>query len=352
MVPFYITPLNERWRKPLAEKIDNLTKPKGSLGRLEELALQLGMIQQSLSPELSNPTNIVFCADHGIVDEGVSFSPKEVTYQQLFHFLRGGAGISFVCQQHHFTLQVVDMGVDYNFPADLAPTAPMVEYYSHKVRMGTDNYLYRPAMTHQEMDQCLIAGAAQVDICHEKGCNIVSFGELGMANTSSSSIWMHLFANIPLVECVGAGSGLPTECIRHKYQVLQQAVDNYHGDRSAEDLIAYFGGLEMVAAIGGMLRAAELHMAIIVDGFIMTACVLAAAQLHPHVLDYCIFGHCGDESGHKRMLDALGAKPILNLGLRLGEGSGAVCAYPIIQSAVAMINHMDSFANASVTKYF
>lgn len=352
MIPYYITPLNERWRKPLAEKIDNLTKPKGSLGRLEEVALQLGMIQQTLSPTLQRPTNIVFCADHGIVDEGVSFSPKEVTRQQLLHFLRGGAGISFVCKQHHFVLQVVDVGVDWDFDPNLQATAPMVEYYAHKVRKGTDNYLHRPAMTHEEMERCMTIGAEQVDTCRQQGCNIVSFGELGMANTSSSSVWMHLFAHIPLQECVGAGSGLPSEGVKHKYEVLKKAVENYRGNGSAEDLIAHFGGLEMVAAIGGMLRAAELHMAIIVDGFIMTACALAASQLHPHVLDYCIFGHCGDEAGHRKMLDAMHAKPLLNLGLRLGEGSGAVCAYPIIESAVCMINEMDSFAGAQVTKYF
>lgn len=352
MYTFNISRPDEGIRNALIDKINNLTKPKGSLGRLEEIALQVGMIQQTLSPALHRPTNIVFCADHGIVDEGVSFSPKEVTRQQLYHFLRGGGGISFLCNQHNFVLQVVDVGVDWDFEPDLKPSIPMVEYHSCKVRKGTDNHLYRPAMSHDEMDQCLQVGARQVDLCHNQGTNIVSFGELGMANTSSSSIWMHLFANIPLKECVGAGSGLPSEGVLHKLDVLSRAVANYKGDGSAQDYIAYFGGLEMVAAIGGMLRAAELKMAIIVDGFIMTACALAASKLHPEVLDYCIFGHCGDESGHKRMLDAMGAKPLLHLGLRLGEGSGAVCAYPIIDSAVRMINEMDSFQGAAVTKYF
>ena len=163
---------------------------------------------------------------------------------------------------------------------------------------------------------------------------------------------MSLFTGIPLAECVGAGSGLDSAGIRHKLDVLQRSVENYSGDGSPRDLIRWFGGYEMVMAIGAMLQAAELKMVILVDGFIMTNCILAASRLEPAVLDYAVFGHCGDESGHKRVLDALGAKPILNLGLRLGEGTGAICAYPIVESAVRMINEMDDFRSAEITKYF
>jgi nicotinate-nucleotide--dimethylbenzimidazole phosphoribosyltransferase len=163
---------------------------------------------------------------------------------------------------------------------------------------------------------------------------------------------MSLFAGIPIAECVGAGSGLDSEGIRHKLDVLSRSIDNYTGDGTPGDIIRWFGGFEMVMAVGAMLKAAELGIIILVDGFIMTACMLAASRLYPEVLDYAIFGHCGDESGHRRMLDAMGAKPLLNLGLRLGEGTGAICAYPIVQSAVNMINHMDTFSGADITKYF
>ncbi|MDE5916193.1 MAG: nicotinate-nucleotide--dimethylbenzimidazole phosphoribosyltransferase, partial [Duncaniella sp.] len=183
-------------------------------------------------------------------------------------------------------------------------------------------------------------------------CNIVSFGEMGSGNTSSSSMWMHLFTGIPLEQCIGAGAGLDSAGIRHKYEVLSESLARYDGDGSVESRMAWFGGYEMVMAVGAMLRAAELGMVIIVDGFIMTSCILAASRLCPTVLDYAVFGHQGDESGHKLMLEHLGVRALLHLDLRLGEGSGAVCAYPIIESAVRMINHMDSFKDVNVTKYF
>ena len=179
-----------------------------------------------------------------------------------------------------------------------------------------------------------------VQLAYQEGTNIISFGELGMANTSASSVWMYFFTGIPLKECVGAGSGLDNQGIEHKYQVLKRATDNYQGNGTAEDILRWFGGFEMVAAAGGMLQAAELGMTIIIDGFIMTNCILAASKLHPEVLEYCVFGHQGDEAGHKSVLEALHAKPLLNLGLRLGEGTGAICAYPIIESAIRMINEM------------
>jgi len=221
-----------------------------------------------------------------------------------------------------------------------------------KVRKGTRNYLHEAAMTETEMELCLERGADVVRRCREEGSNILSFGEMGIGNTSSSSLWMSCFTGIPLKECVGAGSGLDDAGIRHKYEVLKQSLDNYKGDGSPRDIIRYFGGLEMVMAVGAMLQAAELKMIILVDGFIMTNCILAAAKLYPEVLHYAVFGHCGDEYGHKLVLDSLNAKPLLHLGLRLGEGTGAICAYPIIESAVRMINEMDNFAHASITKYF
>ncbi|WP_291528320.1 nicotinate-nucleotide--dimethylbenzimidazole phosphoribosyltransferase [Bacteroides sp. UBA939] len=329
----------------LTDKINNLTKPKGSLGTLEELALKIGQIQQTLSPTLQHPQNIIFAADHGIVEEGVSLSPKEITWQQISNFLHGGAGVNFLCRQHGFILKIVDAGVDYELPYDKG-------IIDMKVRKGTRNYLHEAAMTEEEMNLCLERGAEVVRQCHKEGSNILSFGEMGIGNTSSSSMWMTCFTGIPLEQCVGAGSGLNNAGIRHKYEVLKQSLDNYQGDGSPCNIIRYFGGLEMVMAVGAMLQAAELGIIILVDGFIMTNCILAAGKLYPEVLSYAIFGHCGDESGHKLLLDNMGVKPLLNLGLRLGEGTGAICAYPIVVSAVNMINEMDNFAHASITKYF
>ena len=345
MKTFHISRPNEAIRPALIDKINNLTKPKGSLGTLESLALQIGLIQQTLTPTLQHPQNIIFAADHGIVEEGVRLSPKEIPWQQISNFLHGGAGVNFLCRQHGFTLKIVDAGVDYDLPYEKG-------IINMKVRKGTRSYLHEAAMTEEEMELCLERGAEVVRRCHEEGSNILSFGEMGIGNTSSSSMWMTCFTDIPLKECVGAGSGLDNAGIRHKYEILKQALDNYRGDGSPRDIIRHFGGLEMVMAIGAMLQAAELKMIILVDGFIMTNCILAAGKLHPEVLDYAIFGHCGDESGHKLLLEKLNANPLLHLGLRLGEGTGAICAYPIVVSAVRMINEMDNFAHAAITKYF
>ena len=344
---FHISRPDAAIRPALQAKIDDLTKPKGSLGRLEELALQVGLIQQTLSPTLRHPQNVVFAADHGIVAEGVSIAPKEVTWQQVCHFThpQGTGGVNFLCRQHGFTLKVVDAGVDYDLPCDRG-------IIDLKVGRGTRNFLHGPAMTCEEMEQCLAGGASVVRQCFEEGSNVLSFGEMGIGNTSPSSIWMSYFTGIPLAECVGAGSGLDGAGIRHKYEVLSRAMAGYGGDGSPRDIIRWFGGFEMVMAVGAMLQAAELRMVILVDGFIMTSCMLAASRLYPEVLDYAVFGHCGDESGHRKLLDALGAKPLLSLGLRLGEGTGAICAYPILDSAVRMINQMDTFSAAEITKYF
>ena len=333
-------------RESVIARIDNLTKPKGSLGMLEDLALQICLVQKTLQPALHEPHNVLFAADHGIIEEGVTVSPKEVTWQQLSHFSKGGAGINFLCEQHGFKLVLVDAGVDYDIPQGHG-------IIDKKIGRGTRNFLHGPAMTGEEFERCLESGAAVVDgIYADTRCNIISFGEMGSGNTSSSAVWMSLFADIPIDECVGAGAGLNNAGIRHKRDVLRTAMANYTGGDDVRSKMAWFGGYEMVMAVGAMLRAAELGMLVIVDGFIMTSCILAASRLYPQVLDYAIFGHQGDENGHRRMLEALHAMPLLRLNLRLGEGSGAVCAYPIIESAVRMITRMDQFGDANVTRYF
>lgn len=345
MKKFNILHPDNNIRQSLVDKIDNLTKPKGALGTLEQLALQIGLIQQTQAPTLKNHQNIIFAADHGIVEENVSLSPKEITWQQLSNFVHGGGGINFLCRQHGFKLKIVDAGVDYDLPYEKG-------IINMKVRKGTRNYLYEAAMTQQEMELCIERGAEIVEQCNKEGSNILSFGEMGIGNTSSSSIWMSYFTGIPLERCVGAGSGLNNKGIEHKYNILKASMENYKGDGSTIDIIRYFGGYEMVMAVGAMLKAAELKMIILVDGFIMTNCILAASKLYPAVLDYAIFGHCGDEGGHRLVLDALNAHPLLNLGFRLGEGTGAVCSFPIVDSAVRMINEMETFQSASITKYF
>lgn len=346
---FNIQKPDEKICQAIIEKIDNLNKPKGSLGRLEELALQVCLVEQTLSPTLNKPCHLLFGADHGIEREGVSVSPREITWQQMINFTRGGGGVNMFCRQHGFSLRLVDVGVDYDL--SMYP-----EIINRKIANGTRNFLYEPAMSTEQYHEALNVGAEMVDQCFNEGSNIICIGEMGIANTSPSSIWMNLFGNIPLEECVGAGAGLNNAGIRHKYEILSKSVENFKASCSdcsnTEEIIRYFGGFEMVAAIGTMLRAAEHHMIIMVDGFIMTACALAASRLYPEVVEYMIFGHCGDEGGHARMLALLNAKPLLSLGLRLGEGTGALCSFPIIDSAVRMINEMNNFQNANITKYF
>ena len=340
MKHFDIQSVDNSLQPTIQAKIDNLNKPKGSLGRLEELAMQICLIQQTLEPSLAHPCHLLLGGDHGIEREGVSVSPREVTWQQMINFTHGGGGVNMFCRQHGFKLRIVDVGVDY----DLSNVEGII---NRKIARGTRNFLYEPAMSEKEFDQAIQIGCDLVDDCIAEGCRILSIGEMGIANTSPSSIWMHLFTGIPLEDCIGAGAGLDAPGIRHKYEILSEAVRRYSGDP-----LAYFGGFEMIAAIGAMLKAAEKHLVILIDGFIMTACALAAIQLYPAAKDYMIFTHCGDESGHKRMLDAMGANALLNLGLRLGEGTGALCAFPIVDSAVRMMNEMNNFDNARITKYY
>ena len=363
---FDIRPVDPCLSENIQQKIDHLNKPKGSLGRLESLAKQICLVQQTLSPSLSHPCHLLMGGDHGIEREGVSVSPREVTWQQMVNFTHGGGGVNMFCRQHRFHLRIIDMGVDH----DLSGVEGIE---NHKVAYGTANFLHGPAMTEEQYWEAINTGASLVDECAEEGCNILCVGEMGIANTSPSSIWMSLFGNIPLDECVGAGAGLNDEGIRHKCRILQKSMERYrewsqqngHAGLTVSTptsptspnclprlAIRYFGGFEMVGAIGAMLRAAERRMLVMVDGFIMTACMLAASRLYPSILDYAIFGHCGDESGHQRMLGIMHAEPLLHLGLRLGEGTGALCAYPIIESAVRMINEMNNFDNANITKYF
>ena len=353
MKQFNIVPVDRSLQGAIQEKIDNLNKPKGSLGRLEELAMQVCLIQQTLEPSLAHPCHLLLGGDHGIEREGVSVSPREVTWQQMINFTRGGGGVNMFCRQHGFKLRIVDVGVDYDFFIDHGQS---IEFLDRKIARGTKNFLYEPAMSEDEFDRAIQIGCDLVDDCVAEGCSVLCIGEMGIGNTSPSSIWMSLFGDIPLKDCIGAGAGLNNDGIRHKYEVLSKALARHQSSLSPLTShllpLRIFGGFEMIAAIGAMLRAAELHLIILIDGFIMTACALGAILLYPASQDYMIFTHCGDEAGHKMMLDIVDAKPLLHLGLRLGEGTGALCAYPLVDSAVRMMNEMNNFEKAQITKYF
>ena len=348
MRAFRIAKPDEALRPAIQEKTDNLNKPKGALGRLEELAMQVCLVQQTLTPSLAFPCHLLLGADHGIEREGVSVSPREVTWQQMVNFTHGGGGVNMFCRQHGFKLRIVDVGVDYDFSG-------VSGIIDRKIARGTCNFLNGPAMTEEQFEKAIDTGIALTDDCIGEGCRVICIGEMGIANTSPSSIWMSILGHIPLDECIGAGAGLDTSGIRHKREVLARAMAHFsmfNAQPSMIDVLRYFGGFEMVAAVGVMLRAAEQHLVILVDGFIMTACALAVCRLYPEAQHYMVFCHCGDESGHRRMLDVLNARPLVSLGMRLGEGTGALCAFPILDSAVRMMNEMNSFDHANITKYF
>lgn len=332
----------------LQHKIDMKTKPLGALGVLERLAFQIGSIQKTLTPCLQNPHILLFAGDHGIAREGVSPYPQEVTAQMVLNFVRGGAAINVFAKQHNIALEVIDVGVNYDFPPDL----PIVHA---KVGKGTKSFLHEPAMNHEEMKKATEAGHLAVHKAQANGCNVIGFGEMGIGNTSSASMLMHLFTGIPLEECVGKGTGLDEAGVKRKKEILQQALQNNSlppSDVIMEKLmpLRYFGGFEIVAIMRAILEARNCGMLILIDGFIVTAALLVAhALLGKEILKNCIFTHTSGEQGHAKMLEFLGVKPILDLGMRLGEGTGCALAYPLIQSAVNFLNDMASFEDAGVS---
>ncbi|NOU58244.1 nicotinate-nucleotide--dimethylbenzimidazole phosphoribosyltransferase [Marinifilum caeruleilacunae] len=326
----------------LQHKIDFKTKPIGSLGMLEQLAVKIGCIQNTLSPELNKPVIMVFAGDHGIALDGVSPYPQEVTWQMVANFMAGGAAINVFGRQNGIDIQIVDAGVNYDFDKDW-------NVIDAKIAHGTQSYLNGPAMNKEQFTKALAKGAELVQKAHKNGTNIIGFGEMGIANTSSAAVLLHLLAKVDLKECVGRGTGWDDEGLKRKYEILKSAVENYKGDDSVEDIFTHFGGFEIVMIAGAMLKAAELKMTIMVDGFIITSALLAASKMNANILEYCIFTHKSNENGHKHMLEHLQANAILDLGMRLGEGTGAAVAYPIIESAVNFLNQMASFEDAGVS---
>ncbi|SDW88331.1 nicotinate-nucleotide-dimethylbenzimidazole phosphoribosyltransferase [Lutibacter oricola] len=342
MKKFNITPTNKEFSKEIKHKINNKTKPLGSLGTLETIAEKLCLIQNTLTPKLNKPTMLVFAGDHGIVNNHpVSSCPQEVTPQMVINFLEGGAGINVFCKQHGFDLSVVDAGVNYDFEVHK-------ELINAKIDYGTKDYSLEPAMTKEQCEKAFEVAGEIVTQKHKNGSNIISFGEMGIGNTSSASLLMSAITKLSIETCIGVGAGLTDKGLANKIEILTN-VYKFHGV-SENPLVNLqnFGGFEVAMMTGAMLKAAELKMTLIIDGFIATSSLLVAQAINKNVLDYCLFGHVSNEQGHIKMLNFLNATPILHLGLRLGEGTGAAIAYPIIQSAAIFINQMASFESAGV----
>ena len=323
----------------LAAAIDAKTKPPGSLGMLEDLALQLGLILRTVQPRIEKPALLVFAADHGIVAENVSPYPQSVTAQMVANFLAGGAAINVFARQNGLALQVVDAGVNHDF-GDL----PGLTH--RKVAPGTRNFARAPSMSAAQCEAALAHGYALADGLQG---NLLAFGEMGIGNTTSAAALMHKLTGLPLADCVGAGTGLDAEGVRRKQAVIEAAVALHRDVAAPLDVLATFGGLEIAMMVGAMLGAAERRMVLVIDGFIVSSALLVAARLQPAVLDYCVFAHCSGEHGHRQLLQQLGARPLLELGMRLGEGTGAALALPLVQAAAGFLCEMATFESASVS---
>lgn len=339
---FNISVPDHRLQPALQARIDQKTKPLGALGRLESLALQIGLVQGSLTPQLQRPVVMVFAGDHGIVEEGVSPYPQAVTQQMVMNFLAGGAGINVFARQHGMAVRVVDAGVNHVF-------ASHPQLIDAKVAMGTRNFAREPAMTEAQCRQALESGANLVAQEVAAGSNVLAFGEMGIGNTSSAAALMAVLCGLPVRDCVGRGTGLDDAGLQRKAAVIERAVSLHQGRDTPLSVLSAFGGFEIAMMVGAMLRAAELRCIILIDGFIATAALLVASRMEPAIMHYCVFGHCSDEAGHALLLQQLKTRPLLQLGMRLGEGTGAVLAYPLVQAAVNFLNDMASFESAHVS---
>ena len=343
---FSIRPLEHSLDAALQHKIDNKTKPLGSLGQLEKIALKVGRIQNTLSPQFSHPHMLIFAGDHGAATAGISAYPQDVSWQMVENYLQGGAGANVFSRQSKMAMVVVDAGVAHDFGerdglinAKISPT-------------GTRNYIVEPAMTREQCETALARGAGFARDAIAKGCNVMGLGEKGIGNTGSASLITHCLTGAPLVDCVGRGTGIDDTVLAHKRALMQKAIDraNLPADADVMTILTEFGGFEIVMMTGAYLAAAEAGVTILADGVIATSALLAATRIDPSVLDYCIFCHKSAEAGHIVQLEALGAEPLLDVGMRLGEGTGAMVAYPLICSALFFMNEMASFESAGVSK--
>ncbi len=323
----------------LQHLIDHKTKPLGALGQLESLAHQIGLVLRSEQPQLQQPQMVVFAADHGLAACGVSAYPSDVTWQMIENFLAGGAAVSVLARQHGLALTVVDAGV----ARDLVPRPSLL---IRKVAYGTADCSQQPAMTEA---QCLQALAQGREVVQALPGNVLLLGEMGIGNTSSAALLMARLTGEPIAACTGRGTGLDEAGLARKLGVLRAALAQHAGVSQPLDVLAAFGGFEIAQMVGAILQASADNRVIVVDGFITTSAVLVASRLQPLVLQRCVFAHQSDESGHARLLSHLGGQALLKLHLRLGEGSGAALAWPLLASACAILREMASFEAAGVT---
>jgi nicotinate-nucleotide--dimethylbenzimidazole phosphoribosyltransferase len=341
--------ISSNLQRQLQHKIDSKTKPIGALGMLEKIALQVGQIQNSLSPQIIQPHIIVFAADHGIAATGtVNPYPQAVTAQMVLNFLNGGAAINVFCKQNNIELTVVNCGVNDNFENIIA--AP--NFIQAAINKSTKNYLLEPAMTQQEAQQAINNGQTIIEQISSGGCNTVGLGEMGIGNTSSAALLMSSILQLPIAACVGKGTGTNRTQLQLKTTTLEAVAHLHSIEKLSQDplsLLSKVGGFEIATMVGAYIKAAQLNMLIVVDGFIATAALLIAQQMYAATIGHCIFAHTSEEQGHEKMLNYLQAIPILHLGLRLGEGTGAALALPLIISAVNFLNEMASFETAGVT---
>jgi nicotinate-nucleotide--dimethylbenzimidazole phosphoribosyltransferase len=327
-------------RGRLQHLLDHKTKPLGALGRLESLALQLGLILRSETPRLEQAQMVVFAGDHGLVARGVSAFPSEVTWQMVENFLAGGAAVSVLARQHGLALTVVDAGV----AKDIAPREGL---QIRKIAAGTQDASQGPAMSLAQCQQALSQGA---EVVRSLPGNAMLFGEMGIGNTSSAALLMARLTGLPLVQCVGRGTGLDDAGVQRKLAVLEEALQANAQAVDPLEALAALGGFEIAMMCGAMLEAAAQNRVLVVDGFIASSALLVAQALQPLVLQRCVLAHQSDESGHARMLAHMGVQPLLHLGLRLGEGSGAALAWPLLESSCRILGEMASFQSAGVSE--
>lgn len=331
---------NKVLRQQLQQIIDLKTKPLGALGRLETLALQLGMIQGTTKPQIEQPQIRVFAADHGLTKHGTSAYPSAVTAQMVYNFLQGGAAINVLARQHNIELKVVDAGVDTNFE-------PHPQLLNHKIRHGSRDALVEPAMTEEE---CLAALERGMTVVRELPGNLLIVGEMGIGNTSAASLLLARLGNVPIADCIGRGTGLNDKGLQHKTEILKQVLTQHKDAKEPLSALAALGGLEVAMMAGALIQAASERRILLIDGFIASSALLVAEHLAPGVIQYAIFAHHSVEPGHIHLLKLLNAQPLLDMGMRLGEGSGAALAYPLLQSACAIINEMASFSEAGISE--
>jgi nicotinate-nucleotide--dimethylbenzimidazole phosphoribosyltransferase len=324
----------------LQRKLDGKTKPLGALGDLEALALRIGLVLGTEAPRLEQPQLVVFAGDHGLAAQGVSAYPSDVTWQMVHNFLAGGAAASVLARQHGLALTVVDCGVRHDF-------APQPGLLLRKIAPGTADASLAPAMTPEQCGQAIANGH---EVVRSLPGNALLIGEMGIGNTSAAALLLARLAGQPLADCVGAGTGLDDAGIARKREVLARVLQRHAEAREPLAALAAFGGFEIATMVGAVLQAAAERRVVLVDGFIASAAVLVAQQLAPHVVQRCVFAHCSGERGHALLLRQLGpARPLLDLGLRLGEGSGAAVAWPLLQSACLLLREMASFESAGVS---